>query len=93
MTLGAWRRHCYLVIPSNQLYKSHAVPINSIFIKHSNYDTHQPHFHRQSTYCINPQRILPIMHFTNSFVLALATSVGLVSAALPKANEYKSNDW
>lgn len=33
------------------------------------------------------------MHFTNSFVLALATSVGLVSAALPKANEYKSNDW
>ncbi|KAL2681126.1 hypothetical protein Neosp_008730 [[Neocosmospora] mangrovei] len=32
------------------------------------------------------------MYFTNSFVLALATSVGLVSAALPKANEYKSND-
>ncbi|KAF4980010.1 hypothetical protein FZEAL_3872 [Fusarium zealandicum] len=32
------------------------------------------------------------MHFTNSFIVALAASVGLVSAALPKANEYKSGD-
>lgn len=33
------------------------------------------------------------MYFTNTFVAALAASIGLVSAALPKANEYQSNDW
>lgn len=28
-----------------------------------------------------------------NLILTLAASVGLVSAALPKANEYKSLDW
>jgi hypothetical protein len=33
------------------------------------------------------------MYFTKNVIFALAGSVGLVSAAFPKANEYKSHDW
>ncbi|CAG1982744.1 unnamed protein product [Fusarium graminearum] len=32
------------------------------------------------------------MYFSKNAIFALITSVGLVSAALPKANEYKSHD-
>lgn len=33
------------------------------------------------------------MYFSSPLILALATAGQLVSAALPKANEYQSGDW